>query len=133
MTGITSTAHSMPWVQPGSGVDPEFFAPPVQVGTGLVDAARAMSATTELSFHGRGFELKDPTGFLSKHSVNITNVGSKAVTYSFELQGAGGFDSRKHLPGDQNPHDPVVPTHLDPLVTLPKAVTVGVGKTKEVK
>lgn len=100
---------------------------------GLVDAAHALAAATELSFRGRGFELRDAPCFVSKHSVNITNVGSEPVTYNFALQGAGGFDTWKHLPGDRSILDPVVPKHLDPLVTLPEAITVGVGETKEVK
>lgn len=112
---------------------PDFFAPPVQVGTGFIDATRAFTATTELGFHGRGFELKDPARFVSTHSVNITNVGSVPVTYNFVLQGAGGFDSLKHLPGSLNRLEPVVPKHLDPQVTLPEAITVDVGETKEVK
>ncbi|KAK8023621.1 C5a peptidase [Apiospora rasikravindrae] len=133
MKRITSTAHSVPWLDSNSAIVSKFFASPAQVGTGFVDAARVMEATTELSFHGRGFELKDPARFVSKHSVNITNAGLEPVTYTFSLQGAGGFDSSKHLPGDWTESDPVVPMHLDPLVSFPKAVIVGAGETKAVE
>ncbi|KAK7946139.1 C5a peptidase [Apiospora aurea] len=132
MKRITSTAHSVPWAESGSATVSKFFASPARVGTGFVDAARVMAATTELSFHGRGFELKDPTRFVSKHSVNITNVGMEPVTYTFSLQSAGGFDSSKHLPGYRN-FDPVVPMQLDPLVSLPKSVIVGARETKAVE
>ncbi|KAK8070473.1 peptidase S8/S53 domain-containing protein [Apiospora hydei] len=132
MKRITSTAHSVPWAESDPTTVSKFFASPAQVGTGFVDAARAMAATTELSFHGRGFELKDPARFVSKHSVNITNVGMEPVTYTFSLQSAGGFDSSKHLPGHWS-LGPVVPMHLDPLVSLPKSVIVGAGETKAVE
>ncbi|EOO01237.1 putative minor extracellular protease vpr protein [Phaeoacremonium minimum UCRPA7] len=78
-----------------------FWAPTTQVGAGLVDAEKALTYDTEISFVGRKFELNDTANFVRTQSVEITNQAGEAVTYTFSLQDAGGYES----------YIPAVPDH----------------------
>ncbi|KAK8100082.1 peptidase S8/S53 domain-containing protein [Apiospora kogelbergensis] len=139
MTRIMSTAHSVPWI---SGLDkktnPDFWAPPVQVGAGFIDARRTLEATTELSFEGRKFELNDTAHFQGTHSVQLKNTGEVPVTYEFALESAAGFESWNPLPADSEPRYPLpnfkyysdmTPIKLEPAVAMPEPITVQPGDT----
>ncbi|KAK8856614.1 serine endopeptidase [Apiospora arundinis] len=139
MARIMSTAHSVPWV---NGVtlesDPSFWAPPVQVGAGFIDARRVFESTTELNFEGRKFELNDTAHFQATHSVELTNTGEAPVTYEFALEPAAGFESWTPLPAGSEPRYPLpnfkyyyemTPIALEPTVAMPAPITVQPGGT----
>ncbi|KAH7324633.1 minor extracellular protease vpr [Stachybotrys elegans] len=87
---IASSGASLPW--PGNTADGgEHLAPTAQVGTGLIDARKVLSYTTQLSFER--FELNDTHHFSRYHGVDITNNGDKDVVYTFSVQDAGAFDA----------------------------------------
>ncbi|KAK2613615.1 hypothetical protein N8I77_000519 [Diaporthe amygdali] len=126
---ITSTGRAVPWADwSTSAKDYGFWAPTVQVGSGLVDAAAVVNYTTELSFDGRKFEMNDTVNFVGTHSVDIFNHGKEAVTYKFSLQGAGGFESYKPDVPDLKRYDEVVLVEFDPIVDLPGEITVEPGQ-----
>ena len=91
---IISTAKAVPWADwATSATNYGFWAPTTQVGAGLVDAEKALTYDTEISFVGRKFELNDTANFVRTQSVEITNQAGEAVTYTFSLQDAGGYES----------------------------------------
>ncbi|KAK9797701.1 hypothetical protein SCARD494_03530 [Seiridium cardinale] len=135
---IMSTAHAVPWADwSTSATDYGFYAPPTQVGAGFVDAVKLLNYTTELSFDGRKFELNDTAHFQGSHAVDITNKASEAVTYTFALQPAGGYESwtplppgaaQYGLPGVKLYPD-ITPEEMVPEVALPEALTIAAGET----
>ncbi|KAK8078910.1 peptidase S8/S53 domain-containing protein [Apiospora phragmitis] len=117
MARIMSTAHSVPWV---SGLtfesNPDFWAPPIQIGAGFIDARLVFEATTELSFDGRKFELNDTAHFRGTHSVELTNTGGVPVTYEF---------ARAELPlPNFKYYSDMTPIKLEPAATMPAPITV---------
>lgn len=78
----------------GDGTDKDygFWAPPIQVGTGMVDAVAVLNYTTDMSF--AKFNLNDTQHFSRYHSVDITNNGQESVEYTFTVQDAAGFESQ---------------------------------------
>ncbi|KAI1081414.1 subtilisin-like protein [Whalleya microplaca] len=137
---ITGTARAVPWADwATSSTDYGFWAPTTQVGAGYVDAERVLSYTTELGFDGRKIELNDTVHFTGTHSVDITNLGSEAVTYTFALQDAGGYESwNPAIPGQPQTFVPslrmysdLTPVNMTPEVKLPEGqFIVGPGETK---
>ncbi|KAH8883757.1 serine endopeptidase, partial [Thozetella sp. PMI_491] len=94
---IISSGASVPWQieQPeGVPVDYGFWAPVPQVGTGLVNASKVLSYKTSLSF--TQFALNDTANFSGSQTVDITNNGAEAVTYTFSLQPAAGFNLKSN-------------------------------------
>ncbi|KAH8203911.1 hypothetical protein TruAng_001975 [Truncatella angustata] len=138
---IMSTAHAVAWADwATTATDYGFYAPTTQVGAGFVDAAKLFNYTTELSFDGRKFELNDTANFQGDHSVSITNTGSRAVTYTFSLQPAGGYEPWTPLaPGTTKYAAPglklyaeINPVEMVPAVILPEAVTIGEGDSANI-
>ncbi|ORY70252.1 peptidase S8/S53 domain-containing protein [Pseudomassariella vexata] len=137
---IMSTAKTVPWADwATSPTDYGFWAPTTQVGAGLVDAERVLGYTTQLSFDGRKFELNDTANFVGTHSVEITNMGTEAVTYEFALQDAAGYDAyTPSVPGKQQSFIPSInlyvelsPVKMAPGVVMPQGeFVVGAGETK---
>ncbi len=129
---IISSGAAVPWqvVQPTSlPVDFGFWAPVPQVGTGLVNASKVLSSETSLSFDK--FELNDTAHFSRYHSVDITNNGNKAVTYTFSLQPAGGFNTQGFNPSYLAYALEVNPISIVPPVSFPQGTfTVQPGQTK---
>ncbi|KAH7035823.1 peptidase S8/S53 domain-containing protein [Microdochium trichocladiopsis] len=137
---IMSTAHPGHWVDGLSyDVVDEFLAPPVQMGAGNIHAGRLFAATTSLDFAGRKFALNDTANFQATHSVQLTNSGSAAETYTFSLEPAAAFDS--WTPGTGDPTQPdfgkntfkgyydFKPQTLDPEAILPPPLTIAAGQT----
>ncbi|KAK3387888.1 subtilisin-like serine protease [Podospora didyma] len=133
---IISSGAAVPWqvTQPTSlPIDYGFWAPVPQVGTGLINATKVLTYTTSLTFEK--FALNDTSHFNRYHEVQITNRGSKPVTYSFTLQPAGAF----------NAQSPTYPTYLavfyelEPFSLAPKvsfptgSFTLQPGQTKKVQ
>ncbi|OLN97913.1 Minor extracellular protease vpr 3 [Colletotrichum chlorophyti] len=73
------------------GNEYDFFAPVAQVGTGLINASKVLQYETTLSF--AKFALNDTHHLSRYHTVDITNTGSKPVTYTFEQQEFGGMNT----------------------------------------
>lgn len=136
---ITNSGRSVPWADwVPTAKDYGFWAPAPQVGAGLVDAASVLGYTTELGFEGRKFELNDTANFVGTHSLDITNHGDEAVTYTFSLQDAGGFDSWTPKEPGEDPsfgvpgipyYAYINPVEMTPEVSLPDEITIGPGET----
>lgn len=131
---IVASGSSMPWADK-TATNPEFIAPPVQMGSGLVDAVKALYANTTLD--NTRFNLNDTANFQPTHDLSITNHGLEAVTYDFTLESAAGFEI-------QGPYiaiwgtwgikkfDDLVPMKMVPDVELPEAVKIAPGETRKV-
>ncbi|KAH8673435.1 peptidase S8/S53 domain-containing protein [Xylariales sp. PMI_506] len=135
---IMSTAHAVPWADwSTSATDYGFYAPTTQVGAGFVDAVKLLNYTTELSFDGRKFELNDTAHFQGSRSVVITNTGSEAVTYTFDIQPAGGYEPWTPLPPNTTLYGvpgfklypDIAPEEMVPGVALPEALTIAAGES----
>lgn len=143
MARIMASGRSAPWVEQFTGVTvPEFLAPPVQVGAGLLQAGKILNATTTIGFEGRKFELNDTAHFKSEHAVDITNLGEEEVTYSFSLEGAGAFDSWTPAPDGAPPsfgtnsfkgYYDFEPFKADPEVVMPDEMTLQPGESGTAK
>ncbi|KAI9164076.1 minor extracellular protease vpr [Paramyrothecium foliicola] len=136
-TRIMNTAKTVEYTDT-SGKDFGFWAPPVQVGTGLVDAVAVLKYTTELSF--AKFHLNDTNHFSRYHSVEITNKGDESVEYRFAVQDAAGFETQ-FTHASEAPYAPrlkdfeeLVPIKITPEVTLPSGkVILKPGETRKVQ
>ncbi len=133
---ILSSGGSLPWqvVEPDYlPTDFGFWAPPAQVGTGLVNASKVLDYETTLSLEK--FALNDTGHFSRYHGVDITNHGSKPVTYTFTLQPAGSFNIQSMYYADYvATSDELQPFSIVPGVSFPKApFTVQPGETKTAK
>ncbi|CAK7224769.1 hypothetical protein SCUCBS95973_005629 [Sporothrix curviconia] len=133
---IIASGGALPWIDGFSNTDYGFWAPTIQVGTGLVDASKVLNYNTSLSY--AKFALNDTHHFERYHKVQITNSGDKPVTYKFQLQDAAGFESWQ--PFDENVYGsprPKVLVELAPVKMAPKVsfpggtFTVQPGETKE--
>lgn len=143
ITRIMSTAKTVPYADwATTSVDYGFWAPTTQMGAGLIDAGKLFSYTTDLNFEGRKFELNDTANFVGDHAVDITNKGTTAVTYTFALQAAGGYDS--YIPLAANLTSYSLPrlkfySELELVEMVPgfemlqRELTVGPGETKTAK
>ncbi|KAL8415209.1 hypothetical protein RB594_006155 [Gaeumannomyces avenae] len=112
-----------------------FFAPPLQVGTGLIDAVAVLNYTTSMT--APKFALNDTRHFSRYHSVDITNNGPAEVEYRFAVQDAAGFETQWAEATDAQfaPRikdiDELVPIRLRPEVSLPQGrFVVAPGQTK---
>ncbi|KAL8294686.1 hypothetical protein RB597_007713 [Gaeumannomyces tritici] len=112
-----------------------FFAPPLQVGTGLIDAVAVLNYTTSMT--APKFALNDTRHFSRYHSVDITNNGPAEVEYRFAVQDAAGFETQWVEATDAQfaPRikdiDELVPIRLRPEVSLPQGrFVVAPGQTK---
>ncbi|KAK7917421.1 subtilase [Apiospora marii] len=131
---VVASGSSMPWADKTT-TNPDFIAPPVQMGSGLVDAVRTLYAKTTID--NTRLHLNDTANFQPTHDLAITNHGREAVTYSFTLEPAAGFEI-------QDPYiamwgtwgikkfDDLVPMHMVPDVELPGAVEIAAGETRKV-
>ncbi|KAL5876563.1 hypothetical protein ACKVWC_005730 [Pyricularia oryzae] len=140
---IVSSGAALPW----STTDPlrtgvpnndfGFFAPPAQVGSGMVNATKVVEYGTTIDFEP--FALNDTANFQGRHEICLTNGGDAAVTYRFSLQPAGavemlqpfnqfGFRSRRI----KDLESIATPVHIVPEVVMPDPVVVAPGETKKV-
>ncbi len=133
---IIASGGSLPWIDGVSNNDYGFWAPTVQVGAGLVDAAKVLNYNTSLSY--AKFALNDTHHFERYHKVDITNSGDKPVTYKFQLQDAAGFEAWQPYDdfyyGTPRPKvlDELTPVKMVPKVSFPGGTfTVKPGETKQ--
>ncbi|KAH7303927.1 minor extracellular protease vpr [Stachybotrys elegans] len=136
-TRIMNTGKTVEYTD-STGKDFGFWAPPVQVGTGLVDAFAVLNYKTSLSF--AKFHLNDTHHFSRYHSVEITNNDSKDVEYRFTVQDAAGFEtqftdaSEAEFAPRIKDLDELVPIKITPSVSLPGGrVVVKPGETRRVQ
>ncbi|TPX09905.1 uncharacterized protein E0L32_008927 [Thyridium curvatum] len=129
---IRSSGAAIPWQveQPaGLPVDYGFWAPVPQVGTGLISAVKVLNYTTSLRFEP--FALNDTAHFSRYHKVDITNGGTKPVTYTFSLQPAGGLDTQSVIPSYLVYFLEMKPRAIVPKVSFPSGTfTVEPGETR---
>ncbi|KAI1372322.1 serine endopeptidase [Hypoxylon crocopeplum] len=88
---LMASGRAVPWYDGYTPTDFGFWASPLQVGTGMIDAVKVLDYTTSLSW--TKFHLNDTHHFERYHKVDITNTASEPVSYMFELQEAGGFEA----------------------------------------
>lgn len=83
---IAASGDSTAW--PGASADGGTHrASPSQLGNGLVNAVKVLDYTTQLSLIK--FSLNDTVHFVPTQKVDITNTGTKDVTYTWDVQAAG--------------------------------------------
>ncbi|KAK7947007.1 subtilisin-like protein [Apiospora aurea] len=131
---VTASGSSMSWTAK-MATNPDFVAPPVQMGSGLVDAVRTLYANTTVG--STRLHLNDTANFQPTHELAITNHGRDAVTYDFTLEPAAGFeifDPYIAMWGTWGikKFDDLVPMEMVPDVQLPEAVTIAPGETRKV-
>ncbi|XXH05376.1 hypothetical protein Hte_011802 [Hypoxylon texense] len=88
---LMASGRAVPWYDGYSTTDFGFWASPLQVGAGLIDAVKVLNYTTSLSW--AKFQLNDTHHFERWHKVDIKNTASVPVSYKFDLQEAGGFEA----------------------------------------
>ncbi|KAH8890684.1 serine endopeptidase [Thozetella sp. PMI_491] len=136
---IMTSGEIIPWdptAQTG-GID-NAISSVAQVGTGLINATKVLSFETQLSYDK--FALNDTHHFSRYHSVDVTNTGKSSITYSFELEAAGGFYAAIVDPEDSSAPRMAIfgealaePAGWVPEVSLPSSFTLAPGQTKTAK
>jgi subtilisin family serine protease len=128
---VISSGTSRQW-----GNDGTIVAPPVQVGTGLINALRMINYKTVLDFDK--MELNDTANFNAVHEVTVTNTGDEAIKYTLEVQDASGVET--YYDYDGGPYSPRIRSYdeLSPIemsvdVLLPEPFTLGPGDSKTVQ
>ncbi|KAJ5012814.1 Minor extracellular protease vpr [Colletotrichum sp. SAR 10_99] len=139
---IIASGRAVPW-SVGTTRDFGFWAPPIQVGSGLIDAVAVLNATSQLSGETK-FALNDTNHFSRYHEVDISNTGITELEYRFQVQAAGGFESYWTPEAASNPEligvprikdfIEIEPFKIDAVVGLPSGTfKVGPGETKTAK
>lgn len=127
MMRIISSGERVAWSH--GIVTQDFTASVAQVGTGLVNASKVLDYTTQLSLER--FALNDTANFAAKHTVAVTNNAAEAVTYSFSVEPAAGFDTLDASDPNRLAKYPLAPQIMVPEVALPEdGFSVGPGETK---
>ncbi|KAB5529010.1 minor extracellular protease vpr [Coniochaeta sp. 2T2.1] len=119
---------------------PGVYANPTQIGNGIINATKVLLSDTELSF--TKFTLNDTHHFSRYQGVEITNHGRETVTYTYEVQPAGGYEAFWPNTSDayQAPRMRYLyevankPLEIVPKVKLPSGTTkLQPGETKRVE
>ncbi|KAF6811570.1 serine endopeptidase (subtilase), partial [Colletotrichum musicola] len=138
---ITASGRAMPWSDGSTAKEFGFWAPPLQVGAGLIDAVAVLDAASHLSGETK-IALNDTHHFSRYHEVQIANDGPTELEYSFRVQDAGGFES--YWTPDADPSligiprikdfPEIEPFAIAAVVGLPSgSFKVGPGETKTAK
>lgn len=131
---IISSGDSLPYFDGSSLTNYGMYAPAAQVGTGIINATKVLSATSTLSYSK--FALNDTQHFVVSHSVELTNDAEGDVTYTYGVQDAAGFETWQFAnssdDGTSRPLEffELVPTVMKPSVSLPAAVELGSGESQ---
>ncbi|SPN99117.1 uncharacterized protein DNG_02152 [Cephalotrichum gorgonifer] len=136
---IISSGQTVDWsipVEEGHAPNPNpapegALAPASQVGSGLIDAWKVLTYTTALHFDS--FSLNDTTNFIPTHSLEITNGGDEAVTYSFSHQPLTAYEARAPQGLFIAAYNQITTIDLVAGVDLPNEVTVAPGDTTTVE
>ncbi|KAK8073467.1 hypothetical protein PG994_004366 [Apiospora phragmitis] len=130
---VVASGSSLQWFNK-TATNLDSMAPPVQMGSGLVDAVTLYANTT---LDNTRFHLNDTAKFQPRHDLAITNHGREAVTYDFTLEPAAGFEILDPYittwgTWGIKTFDNMVPMKMVPDVELPETVTIAPGETKKV-
>ncbi|KAI9166406.1 Minor extracellular protease vpr [Paramyrothecium foliicola] len=128
---VKGSASAMPWsiVDSVTVVDTGFWAPTIQAGNGLLNAWKVLNYTSTLST--TKFNLNDTANFVGRQSVEITNKGTKEVTYKFSLQPAAGVEASAADGVGLAPLSQLQPIKMVPNVRFPSGTfKVKAGETK---
>lgn len=127
---IISSGDSLSYFDGNTLENYGMYAPIAQAGTGIINATKVLGFTTSLSY--AKFELNDTQHFNAQHSVDITNGADVEATYTYNVQGAAGFDTWSPDDATVVDFEELVPVEIVPSVSLPAAVTLGPGETRTV-
>ncbi|KAL0939944.1 serine endopeptidase [Colletotrichum truncatum] len=116
---IISSGASMPWSIADSNkpLDTGFWAPTIQVGSGIVNAWKVLSYKTGLTFDK--FALNDTEHFNKVQTVEIANNADVEVEYHFALQPAAGIEAKTPSTPFLNVLADLKPLKMVPSVELP--------------
>ncbi|KAL5317596.1 hypothetical protein ACEPPN_014692 [Leptodophora sp. 'Broadleaf-Isolate-01'] len=133
---LISSGTSLPWSD-GTATNYGYTASVAQVGNGLINAFKVVNYTTSLEFEK--IALNDTSRFSRYHNVAVTNTGSKAITYTFFSEAAGGVEVLGFYPLLSTNDDPrlksfteLTPKSLEVDITFPRAFTLKPGESKTV-
>ena len=130
---IVSSAISIPWTVTE---DNNYVASVAQVGSGLINAYKAVNYTTTLDF-GK-LALNDTAHFSGSHEVIVVNNGAEEVSYNFTLEHAAGFEAAGWLSEEGGETirvkdlDELAPTVLHVEAVLPEPFALRPGESKTV-
>ncbi|KAI8631764.1 minor extracellular protease vpr [Xylariaceae sp. FL1651] len=115
--------------------NPNFFAPPMQMGGGLVNAPKVLYSETTVDTVK--FALNDTQNFEPSHDVTVTNNGGSTVTYNFTLEPAAGVNIQNLYNANFdtwgiNTFKDLIPESMVPDVQLPDSFQLGPGESKTV-
>lgn len=89
---IKASGEFVPWADESSiALGNGLPAPVTMVGNGLVNASKVLDSNTQLSFSS--FALNDTHHFSRYQGVEITNNSPETVTYTFDVEPAGGYEA----------------------------------------
>ncbi|GAB1318644.1 hypothetical protein MFIFM68171_08854 [Madurella fahalii] len=104
-------------------------APVMHVGTGLVNAVKAVNYQTRLTFDN--IALNDTANFRATHNIVITNTGSQPLTYTFSHDIQRGIEARSENRELVAPYTELKTIELTPGVTFPSGqFAVGAGQSR---
>lgn len=130
---IIASGKSLPWqvMEPsGAPKDFGFYAPVPQVGTGLINATKVLDYSTSVRF--QRFALNDTNNFSRYQKVDISNNGNTDITYTFELEPAGGFNAQGRTPTLLGHILDISPREITPTVSFPSgSFRVRPGETRQ--
>ncbi|TLS27276.1 hypothetical protein PpBr36_04001 [Pyricularia pennisetigena] len=131
---IASAGSTLPWYD-GTTTSSEFVAPPLQMGSGLVNATRVLRGATTLD--ATKLNLNDTANFQGAHDVTVTNGGAAPVSYSFALEPAAGLEIVEFFNVIVNSwgirqFSKLEPKQMVPDVQLPEPFSLGPGESKTV-
>ncbi|KKA29675.1 hypothetical protein TD95_001363, partial [Thielaviopsis punctulata] len=128
MQRMRSTAQSVRWWD-GQRDD---FAPPIQVGTGVVDAYGLVTHSSRVV--GSAMEMNDTVHFSASHDFTVTNEYDQEVTYEFGLEAAAGVEMLDEWnPDYASPMiktlDRLIPLKMPVNASLPPTLTLAPGRS----
>ena len=89
---IKASGEFVPWADDdGVPLENGLPAPVTLVGNGIVNASKVLGSDTQLSLPS--FALNDTHHFSRYQKLEITNNSPQEVTYTFELEPAGGYEA----------------------------------------
>lgn len=130
---VVASGRTVPFSDSNGNKLNNTIAPPVQMGSGQVDAYQTLFGTSVVDV--TRFNLNDTAHFQGEQQFTITNEGSASVAYKFSLEAAPGFET--YSPWIQTwsswamqKFSDMVPIEMTPDVTLPGSVTLAAGESK---
>ncbi|KAL1893833.1 hypothetical protein Cpir12675_003952 [Ceratocystis pirilliformis] len=125
---LRSTAGSVHW---WDQINPS-YAPPIQVGAGLVNAERLFESKTKVT--AKMMALNDTANFVGTHNFFITNNDDVDVSYTFEIQAAASIEMLDPWNKDlKTPmiksFDKISPVNTPLVAAIPGDMTLGPGQS----